>query len=206
MKRTAQQLLLLIILASSIYGCKDCSKKSSCPAYEPGLLETWFPYQDNDHLQFRNASGGARVFSLRSIEQTGPYETRGTECSARKTLGSLETDSLGQRIFQVMLTQTRGGTDAIHEQEASLFIGLGTATLPDVRDTGITSILIQGQHRPAAYYSTITLGGQNFSNVRAAVRDTALNKSRGLSRVYFTRQQGLVAFAEFPGDTLWVLQ
>ncbi|TCZ74814.1 hypothetical protein [Flaviaesturariibacter aridisoli] len=202
-------LLLLLPVVSVLADCKskECSKKISCPAYEPGVLEAWFPYNANDRLQFRNASGQVRTVTLRTEQTTGPYESRnGTDCQAVRALVSLETGARGLPLAVFSLEQLRSGTDGFRDQSVSIRMDSIHGSIYGVQDAGFAGAELGGPFTPPQTVASLTLNGQTFTNVRAFQRDTGNYHFPGFQRLFVARNKGVVAFSFYPDDSLWVLQ
>lgn len=203
--------LPLLFFTSALLGAgcdsKNCSKKTSCPAYEPGLLESWFPLPANGQLVYRNAAGATRTFHLGSPVESTPYEIRGVQnCFANRSIYTTDLNTYGVPVAQFAYDQSRSGNEGISEQAFDLRIDNSLATVSGIRDTGFRDAQVSGQVYSPTRYASLSFEGQSFSDVRGVLRDTSVNKATGFQRLYFSRTRGLIAYSFYPSDSLWVLQ
>jgi hypothetical protein len=209
-KWTAVKGSLFLLIAFAFSACKDCSKKTSCPAYENGLNEAWFPYADNTVLNFQTGTGGQKTVTLSLVNTSRPYEySRGLnsppqQCGASKAFQSRETGSVGNILFAVDLFQTREN-DVLTGHSADIAIEGDNIRVSDIGNE-VAHITLRTSATAQAVHPSLTLGNRTFTNVQSGKRDTVTDKTTGIVEAYLVKGQGLVAFTRYPEGKLWVLQ
>lgn len=206
------RLLLRLSLAAYLigfYACTTCSKKIDCPGFNDTELTKWFPYVDNQRLIFQSNNNTIDTFTLHNTETTEPYQVmsggfnpnRG--CQAIKRFESYEKDQNKQSLFYISL-ESYTSNDSVIMKEVNLALGPDQIIIHQLHDTGFQSVTILGSLTNQKQFPAIQMGGQIFTNVRAAFRDTLQNKNSGISEIYFSKNSGIVAFKMYPSLTTWV--
>jgi hypothetical protein len=197
-------ILKLLPLVLLFYSCGICSKKIDCPGFKDNVLVSLFPYSDNQQLVFRTGNE-QNIFTLKNTETTEPYQTTSgfssptVECYAKKVFASTETDSAGQSRFGVVLSVSDYG------REAQVMVNRTYLMFENIQDTGFQFVTIQQFPARLQYLSSLTLGTRNIANVISATRDTAMKLS-GIFKIYYTKTEGIVGYAEYPSLKTWVKQ
>ena len=188
--------------------CGICSKKIDCPGFQDTLLTAWFPYKDNDQVVFRNNLNEQENFTLKNTQTTDPYQkTSGfnvsSACSAEKVFESEEKDSFNIPKFSVQL-QVYSNTTL--SASASLYIDRTSVYFMDLKDTAFLQVTIMGRATVKENFATLNLINRSFTNVIAATRDTSIEKSTGIYKIYYAKSKGIIGYSEYPSLKTWVKQ
>jgi hypothetical protein len=212
MKLNRYRFLFIPFTAIAVYSCGLCStKKISCPGYITNVLDTLFPYRDNEVLRFKSSDGIIRTFTLQNTNITSPYEESGSfsgpppSCFAEKSFRSNETDSSGTFGFGVNLFTND------EFKSATVYLPGAYVSLIDLSGNRFTraelfirsrSIPMTIQHLPA-----ITLDNQTFGDVSVFSRDTTSNDvPHGIYVVYTAPNRGIIGYGVYPMNKIWVKQ
>jgi hypothetical protein len=205
--------VLLLLISPFALICTSCgsacSKKIDCAGFNDQELLTWFPYKDNEQLVFKDSLNEEQTFTLKNTLTTQPYQsTAGVfspplYCDAQKVFESLERDSVKRVIFSVTLAVY---SDSV--RTATLNINNSSVYFNNLKDTGFMQVYIAGSYPPRSKekFATLNLGGKSFTNVMAVVRDTSLQKTQGIYKVYYAKNAGIIAYSEYPSLKTWVKQ
>lgn len=187
--------------------CGVCSKKIDCAGFTDTELIKWFPYHDNQQLVFKDSLNEQQIFTLRNTLTTQPYQdTAGMfsptlQCEAEKVFESMEKDSFEVPRFSVRL---RVVADSI--KSASLEINLSSVYFDYLSDTGFMRISIAARNTTVQKLANLRLGGQLFNNVIEAIGDTTNEKLKGVYKIYYSKNIGVVAYSEYPSLKTWIKQ
>lgn len=71
MKKHIYPLIILIVIAVTLQSCKQ-----KCDAYNPTVLNNWFPYTTGTTYTFADDSGGTVHYTIDEIAYTQPHEVK----------------------------------------------------------------------------------------------------------------------------------
>lgn len=194
-------LCLLFFLSS----CGNCSKKIDCPGFNDSLLTALFPYTNNQQLVFKSINSIEQaVYTLMNTTTTQPYQAIGGPgrlpyCDAKKIFVSDEKDSTRQSAFTVTLFDD-------DFKRAVIFIHGNDIEFQNFSDTDFKTVTINGPEASVQLATSLTLGNRTFTNLVLATRDTTPGKVTGIYKIYYTKTEGLVGYAEYPSLKTWVKQ
>ncbi len=201
--------LFFALLPFFYWSCNEaCSKKIDCPAFTDTELMEWLPYSDNEQLVFLNQQNDQEVFNLKNTYNSIPYQETGFSsplyCISEKWFQSLETDNSGRSLFAAEL-QVRS-TNNSQEKFASVNIFSNTIQLASPMPQGFGSVMIGQQPTIRQDHPSILIGNRSFTNIISAMRDTSLENRPGIFKIYYGKNQGIVAFMDYPSLLTWVKQ
>lgn len=201
--------LLIFCFSLSIFvmaACGICGKKIDCPGYKNDMLDSWFPYQDNQQLRFRSTTNDSFLVTLQQTQLTSPYQTTtggyGSQqgCSAEKAFQSTEVDSLRRSLLQVHLSTTESmNSAALAIQNTQITIHGFTNTIPDRVD-------MNNHATSSKIVENVTVGNRQFARALEIRADTAQLKTNLIYRLYLVQGEGLVAYSEYPSLKTWSKQ
>ena len=195
-----------LIIAIYFISCKCSTKTIDCPGFEGTELKEWFNYSDNQALTFKTSAGEQQVLQLMNTFTTAPYQATGSwqntiTCESQQFFESLEKDSLSFPKLKVNLYEGANFPGSADITLAKTFINFQMVTKDSV-----TSIIFGNSITMVQRSTSLQLDNKTFADVYEARRDTTDNKNAGVYKVYIARQQGLVAYGEYPSLKLWVKQ
>jgi hypothetical protein len=200
--------LCLSVIAISLTAC-DCSRKSwECPGFDSPELSGWFNYGNTNFLVFQNNTGQRDTIHLNHLETTAPYSASGTtrNCSAIRELESSERMPNGDIKMSVRLSkwENSGGFSnsalfTLHNYMPVGFTNVTSTSLGMVRFNYSTTMNVQ-------YLPVINLGGRSFNDAAIVSRDTVIDKTAGIYKLYISKNQGVVGYEELPARSLYILQ
>lgn len=194
-------LFLLVFFLSS---CGNCSKKIDCPGFNDSLLTALFPYTDNQQIVFKTNTNEQAVFHLKNTKTTTAYQAvggigRAPYCSAEKIFESQEKGSTGQPLFSIDLV-------AEAFRRAVFTINESNIEFQSFSDTLFQIVTINGPAAAIQRMPSLVLGNRTFNNVVTATRDTTLGKVTGVYKIWYTKTEGIVGYADYSSLKTWVKQ
>jgi hypothetical protein len=207
----------LIFATSNTILCSctsNCSKKVTCPGYNDTLLNTWFPYTNNEVLIFKSTTNLYDTFHLSLRDSTAPYEYNSTNsnngsCNADKEFASNETDSNNFPALDIrMITLSTSNSET---SDADLFFYHNEFEGQNLTENGFLYFNSLGMY---TYLSQIlfnySLNGTTYAiaqSVTTNISDTTLAKNfMGVYKVTFAKNAGIISFVTIPDSVVWIKQ
>jgi hypothetical protein len=206
MKRINLSLAFLFSLALlSNSSCTICSCKTvDCPAFNDPVLDQWITAMENDTLVFKNAFSATDTLVVGKIQRSAATQvTKGcmhsaTGCDAWLSL--FDAQAAGIK-FSLTFESFTGWDNQTSTQFAISFKDL-TIKGTGVTDTGFVTSAAGIQ---TLFRSAISLNGKNFANVQLISADST-GRTAGITKLYFARNIGVIAYETYPASELWVRQ
>ncbi|HEX7844259.1 MAG TPA: hypothetical protein VF476_00585 [Chitinophagaceae bacterium] len=202
--------IILVILFQS--SCDVCScKKVPCPAFDNAEFTAWFPYNSNSTILFKNNTGVADTLSIYSVNKSSSYEARkgcyhgdkgcNTDGSIYATLKHSANANTAVDFNFRTLTAFESSTPA---KNLALSFGSFNIQATDLGTNGLVNITTVNYS--ASFHSQLTLNNTTFSNVQQIVKDTLSSKQAGIYKLYLSRNEGIIAYEQYPSQTIWIKQ
>jgi hypothetical protein len=194
-----------LLTAFYFSSCKCSEKTIDCPGFDGKDLKEWFTYSDNQQIRFRTSAGNQEIFNLKNTSTTQPYQATGSwqntvSCGAEQVFESVEKDSFNAK-FRVVLTEADNMVG-----NASINVFKSNIVFEQFTKDSVGSAIIDYLKTYLLFNNSVMLDNKTFSNVYEARRDTTDTKKPGIYKAYIAKQQGLVAFVEYPSLKVWVKQ
>lgn len=205
--KTLLFILAPILLVPFFISCGVCSKKIDCPGYKDDTLDSWFPYQNNQQLVFRNDNNEADTFNLKITEITEPYQlTTGPlagpkSCMEWKRLAGTRPSTPKENIVVINLNTQDGKWRTV-----DFSIGNHGFDIYDLQGNGLGQIRSGSRALLPQAQAIANVGGTPFYNVIEAIGDTAGDKTPGIYKLYYKQGAGVVAYSEYPSLQTWIKQ
>jgi len=201
-------LLFLIVTSFFIQSCSICScKKYACPAFQNDKVNEWMMGFSNQRVLYSNNASGVDTFTLEPVQISGTYEAKkgcpegDRGCLSSFVILSSEYGPTGTPKFAVSFDSFTGW-----DNQPTLRILIHVKDL-EVHPTDITStgFIIPDPHVQTAFNPSVTLNGKAFTDVQLIQVDTS-TKTSGVYKFYLARNNGLIAYEEYPSHNLWIRQ
>lgn len=199
--------LVPILLVVFFISCGVCSKKIDCPGYKDDTLDSWFPYQNNQQLIFRNSANEADTFILKTTEITAPYQlTTGPlagpkSCVGWKRLEGSRLSAPKENLVAINLSTQDGKLRTV-----DFSIGNIGFDIYDLQSNGLGQVSSAGRSLLPQAQIVVTVGGFPFYNVIEAIGNTVANKTQGIYKLYYKQGMGVLAYSEYPSLQTWIKQ
>ena len=201
--------LVVILLQSS---CKDtCSKKVTCPGYNDLLLDSWFPYHNNQVLIFKSNTNLSDTFVLHLSDSTVAYTYNSTTasngCSQSKTLNTIKQDSAYRQAFKISLSSQNENTSSSGKNAYINFYDKGFNGM-ELGDNGFSSYSFNGgpaNNIPQNLFN-YSLNGRVYPFAQSFTGDAAFMQKPGVYKITFAKKYGIIAYETNPGNITWLLQ
>jgi hypothetical protein len=180
--------------------CTVCScKKVPCPAFNDSNFSAWFPYSTGQQIIFNNNSSFDTISFY--VDKSEAYEaTQGCYgasggCTAQCSVYSNELSSSYNRKLQIVIYGTSPKNISFNLYQFS-------CTASDILDTGLVA-----PSSSSKYYSSLQIGNSVYNQVQLIQKDTSGNIIyQGPYKIYFAKNQGIVAYENYPDLRTWIKQ
>jgi hypothetical protein len=209
--------LLLTTISFMLAACNTvCStKKVGCPGFSDANFSTWFPYQNNQLLVFKNVNGDSLKYTVSDIEPSGRYDAivgglfrrSATSCSTSIYV-TARPDSIYQPIFlvQYYVDTPFSGQDVTK----NLYIAVDQANWSVgaiYRDSiGIAINSYNSTSKPSINYNVRLYNGQLIDTLVTLTNDTTLDHSNKFYKAFIQKGKGIIGFEMYPNHQQWLLQ
>lgn len=193
-------------IAFLFYSCDVCScKKIVCPPFENAHFSSWFPYNNDQTTVFKNGSGDADTISFLAIQKSASYEaSRGCYGSS----GGCNTDASiyasakfsNNNSEQISINFTEYSEQS---KRISLYFGSFKIVSDDIVSEGLKNI--SSLNYTANFYPQLNINNIAFANVQVIMKDT-VSKQSGIYKLFLSRNNGIVAYEQYPSLTTWIKQ
>ena len=205
---------LLLSLAAFLFlfnGCQVCScKKVPCPSFNDPDALSLFPYSVNQKIVLGNSSNTDTI-TIAYADQSPAYDAdRGcvngaNACNTNYRVQSREMLANGPAKLEMDFSSSTPFGSAVTTNYISLrlYNFNFTGWISSSQGLQPNSVIYSVQH-----YNSVNIGGNTFSNVDLVIKDTtnSSNKTHGPYKVYLAKNQGLVAYENYPALDMWVKQ
>ncbi len=209
------RILCLLLLSSPFLiffdSCQVCfCKKVSFPAFNDPEFVKWFPYTLNQEIIFRNNS----LTDTITIGQLNKSESYGASkgcyhgasgCNTDYHAYSREMLSNYSYKFNVNFGSQTPFESAVTTKGFSLKFYTFICDANDITSEGLS--LSPGTYS-SHYYASLSIAGNIYNNVQLIIKDTtnSSNKMAGPYKIYLARNQGMIAYEDFPWLRTWIKQ
>jgi hypothetical protein len=195
---------LLLLVSVLVMACNHDDIDNNCSGFNDPILDAWFPYGANPTVTFATSGGTTETYTMVKTSVTTPYTlTANVPCQGEKIYESTEKNAQGAALYTVKLKQTAlaGVEHAVNINMKGIEMGLYGVS-PDKVNTA----LVFQTSAPPEFLPSINLDGRTFTNVSLAKSDTSTMKAPRPYQVFFTKGYGVLAYRDYPSNTLWVRQ
>jgi hypothetical protein len=194
--------LLIISISFAFYSCK-CDKSYNCPSLDADKA-AWVHQALNDTIKFRSGTGAEIKFVVNLIDQTQPYSVDcitnefGTcqcnnECEAVKRFSSVTDMVIGSyKTYNVNVTKSDVNVPYA-DLNYTIYDHVATIDLYDLNSLQPGDSLLP----------SVQLGGITYNNVYLNYRDTVHFPNSIISKSYFNKTNGLIAFLNRQSNTFY---
>lgn len=193
-----------------------CStKKVGCPGFSDANFSTWFPYQPNQQIVFKNANGDSLKYTVSDIEPSGRYDAiigglfrrSAISCSTSIYVTAMP-DSLYHPGFVIHynVEEPFSGQDVTK----NLYIAVDQANWSVgaiYRDSiGIVINSYNSTAKPSTNYNVRLYNGQIIDTLITLTNDTTLDHSNKFYKAFIQKRKGIIGFEMYPNHQQWLLQ
>lgn len=194
--------------------CTLCTgKKITCPAFNEPAFASWFPYEQNQRIHFKNSittDSFSYVVSMLSLSASYETSTGGIE-NVRHGCGS--SAYMSSSNYNNSPYGTMGITYAISESPAnkslSLHFNNADWDAGEITNSGIeTSVNSSGNGftKISAAQNMIFDNGITYPQVMILTTDTINNKTDRAYKLFIAKNIGIIGCEMFPSGQKWVIQ
>lgn len=200
--------ICLLLVTILFYDCSVCScKKVPCPGFIDNNFSAWFPYSIGQSIVFQNNSLFDTI-SFSNIDKSTSYEANkgcyngNSGCDAHCYIYSDEIFTPTNRKFQVVINMTTPFGSSSPQKNIFFNLYGFNCQATDVGDTGLIHPTI-----PSKYYTSLSLGSSVYNNVQLIQKDTSGGGNySGPYKIFIVKNQGVVAFENYPDLKTWFKQ
>jgi hypothetical protein len=207
LRSSMKNIIFILLIIPLLQACSICSdKKATCPGYSENGFSNWFPYLLNQVVIFKN-NAAADTLSIRTVDISPSYSTRVSAgnpyCTANKEiLGNFSKNKTNLYIQDVQQTDEYSSSRSYELVTLSFknvtFDGSG------ISDTGL--VKKENTTYSSQYFTNQNIGSSNFQSVQLLVSDTTTNKTQRPYKVWISKNNGIIAYEEYPSHDLWIKQ
>jgi hypothetical protein len=187
-----------IVVCFGIQGAFTFCTGKKCPGFVDANFDAWFPYQGSDDLIFTNSNGNSDTLSSFNNSRTSEYTTgafEGRTCNASAYYSwQFSSDPASQ--FIVHATTNSSGT--------GYYLVLKALTLDITAVTDAGGLQFSSPSFTETFYNNYQVNGKIFANVQRITTDTNNIKGLNIREFFLAKNQGLVAYEEYPSGIIWV--
>jgi len=177
-----------------IEGLFSFCTKTTCPDFSNAAYDSWFPYESNQALYFKTATGEPDTITIASTYRSDQHTTYGgaANCNSWANISSYVTNTT-PRLYIYMNQYSDGNALSIQLNDFSI-------TEARLSDDNITVTAIGDS---SFLRSSAVIAGKTFNNVVQLQKDTALIKTAGVYKVWIAKGAGLVGYENYPTLEQW---
>lgn len=203
------RIILILLLASSLLysSCDPCTKRVNCPAFDGGLLYSWFPYAEiGKSIYFATTTGNSDTIIIEHITETESYrfETKTGYgnieqfCDVKGTIDSkTETAHPGWARLNIIHYISN------EEEHGAAYIEFTFNNYRlKINVDGDDLSEVYSQYGANKYTSTmfniLEHNGTNYNNVFVInTLDTNIAKAQKIDKFYIAKGKGIIAYRNY---------
>lgn len=193
--------------------CKSvCSKKTPCPGYEDILLDSWFPYANNQQLVFKSNNNLTDTLLMQLTDSTIAYDyTNGfssssTGCNADKGFNAAAINVQNNPGFSLTLSSSLDAYSTTKKESVYIYFDNIHFLGQDLRSGGFSSFSINNVTAVPQSLTNYSLNGVVYPVAQTVFADTLAMKITGVYKITFAKNYGIIAYETNPGNIVWSKQ